>query len=140
MAQYVSWRWEFWLVLCAAAPVTLFLATCTKETCHKVLIARKTAQLCKELGRTDLTNCYEGAPPMSPTSTPAVPPGLRHPSESQEDPASEPIYVARTVVPSRMYVAETKPTPAPTSAPTSVVYPQARPAEHNRSWADIVKA
>lgn len=61
MAQYVSWRWEFWVVLCAAAPVTILLATCTKETSHKVLIARKAARLRKELNRTDLTNCYDSS-------------------------------------------------------------------------------
>lgn len=61
MAQYISWRWDFWLVLCAAAPVTLLLAACTKESCHNVLIARKTAQLREELGRDDLVNCYDAS-------------------------------------------------------------------------------
>jgi hypothetical protein len=58
MAQYISWRWDFWVVLSAASPVTLLLAICTKETCHKVLISRKTARLREELDRDDLESCY----------------------------------------------------------------------------------
>lgn len=59
MTQYIGWRRDFWIVLAAATPVTLLIALCTRETCHKVLIEQKTASLRKELGRDDLTSCYD---------------------------------------------------------------------------------
>lgn len=59
MTQYIGWRWDFWIVLAAATPVTLLIALCTTETCHKVLIKRKTVVLRKELGRDDLASCYD---------------------------------------------------------------------------------
>jgi hypothetical protein len=58
VTQYIGWRWDFWIVLAAATPVTLLIALCTTETCHKVLIERKTVHLRQELGRDDLTSCY----------------------------------------------------------------------------------
>lgn len=58
MTQYIGWRWDFWIVLAAATPVTLLIARCTTETCHKVLIERKTVHLRKELDRDDLMSCY----------------------------------------------------------------------------------
>ncbi|SMQ55253.1 unnamed protein product [Zymoseptoria tritici ST99CH_3D1] len=59
LAQYIGWRWDFWIVLAASAPVTLLIILCTKETCHKVLIQQKTASLRNTLAREDLTSCYE---------------------------------------------------------------------------------
>ncbi|EED21036.1 bicyclomycin resistance protein, putative [Talaromyces stipitatus ATCC 10500] len=58
VTQYIGWRWDFWIVLAAASPVTLLIAVCTRETCHKVIIEQRTAFLRKELGRDDLASCY----------------------------------------------------------------------------------
>lgn len=58
MTEKIGWRWDFWIVLAAATPVTLLIAFCTTETSHKVLIERKTVYLRTQLGQNDITSCY----------------------------------------------------------------------------------
>ena len=65
----IGWRFDFWIVLAAATPVTLLIAILNKETNHKVLIQQKTARLQKELGRTSLKSCYNDSGNKSTTQT-----------------------------------------------------------------------
>ena len=58
LAQSIGWRWDFWIVLAAATPITLLLITCTKETSHKVIIQRKTIHLRQSLANESLKSCY----------------------------------------------------------------------------------
>ncbi|USW54176.1 Putative sugar transporter, major facilitator superfamily, MFS transporter superfamily [Septoria linicola] len=67
VTQYIGWRWDFWIVLAAATPVTLAIAIFTKETGHKALIRTKTLGLRKDLGIHDLRSCYEGSSAESST-------------------------------------------------------------------------
>jgi predicted MFS family arabinose efflux permease len=59
LAQSIGWRFDFWIVFAAATPVTIFIATLNRETCHSVLIQRKTTLLQKSLGNDSLTSCYD---------------------------------------------------------------------------------
>ncbi|KAK2601550.1 hypothetical protein QQS21_004868 [Conoideocrella luteorostrata] len=60
LTKTIGWRWEFWIVLIAAVPVTILIALLTKETGHKALIRRKVVRLRKELGKNTLKSCYDG--------------------------------------------------------------------------------
>lgn len=40
--KIIGWRWNFWIVLKAAAPITLLLILLTKETSDKAIIHRET--------------------------------------------------------------------------------------------------
>jgi MFS family permease len=59
LTERIGWRWDFWIVLIAATPVTVLIITLTKETCHKVLIQRKTEKLRRSQGRDQLRSCYD---------------------------------------------------------------------------------
>lgn len=59
MADTIGWRYDFWIVLATAIPVTLLIELVNKETCHQVLIRRKTARLQEELDRSNLKSCYD---------------------------------------------------------------------------------
>ncbi|WPH03085.1 MFS general substrate transporter [Acrodontium crateriforme] len=59
LAERIGWRWDFWIVLAAATPVTLLIMIFTKETCHKVLIHRKTAKLRRSGSQDHLRSCYD---------------------------------------------------------------------------------
>ncbi|KAF1826769.1 MFS general substrate transporter [Dissoconium aciculare CBS 342.82] len=59
LTERIGWRWDFWIVLAASAPVTVLIMILTKETCHKVLIEQKTVELQRSEGRSDIRSCYD---------------------------------------------------------------------------------
>ncbi|KAM3436288.1 hypothetical protein MY4824_004439 [Beauveria thailandica] len=59
VTKTLGWRWDFWIVLILAVPVTVLTALLTKETSHKVLMHRKTMRLRKELNVPILKSCYD---------------------------------------------------------------------------------
>ncbi|KAM3534586.1 hypothetical protein MY4038_002136 [Beauveria bassiana] len=59
VTKTIGWRWDFWIVLILAVPVTVLTALLTKETSHKVLMHRKTMRLRKELNVPILKSCYD---------------------------------------------------------------------------------
>lgn len=67
VAQTIGWRWTSWITLIPSLLATIGLAIFYPETNHRVLIARKTEKLRKELNRPELRSCYvsEDAPSVS---------------------------------------------------------------------------
>ncbi|CAN8098545.1 unnamed protein product [Discula destructiva] len=67
LAENISWRWDFWIVLILAVTISIMIEIFNQETSHKILIEKKVARLKKELGREDLRSCYDaaGGPPKS---------------------------------------------------------------------------
>ncbi|KAI8936585.1 hypothetical protein NX059_006987 [Plenodomus lindquistii] len=56
IAQQAGWRWDMWVVLIVGCLVTGGLIIFNKETCHPIILKRKTLRLRKELGRPELQN------------------------------------------------------------------------------------
>jgi len=65
LTQTIGWRFDFWIVFIAATPVTILIALLNKETCHKVIIQRKTTLLQKELGQYHLKSHYDNSSSQS---------------------------------------------------------------------------
>ncbi|KAG6028782.1 hypothetical protein E4U41_000585 [Claviceps citrina] len=61
LTETTGWRWDFWIVLIAALPVTGLMALLTKETGHRALMQQKTLRLRTQLGRSALRSCYDTA-------------------------------------------------------------------------------
>ncbi|KAK9371453.1 major facilitator superfamily domain-containing protein [Lipomyces chichibuensis] len=59
LAEYVSWRWTFWLVLIMSGVMFIFLLLCMPETYGKTLLERKAARLRKETGNENLHAAHE---------------------------------------------------------------------------------
>ncbi|KAJ8102607.1 major facilitator superfamily domain-containing protein [Lipomyces tetrasporus] len=59
LAEYVSWRWTFWLVLILSGVMFIFLLFAMPETYSKVLLERKAAHLRKETGNENLHAAHE---------------------------------------------------------------------------------
>ncbi|TAQ83061.1 hypothetical protein B7494_g8615 [Chlorociboria aeruginascens] len=67
VAQRISWRFIYWILLIAASVVTIGIEIFTRETNPRVLIHRKTKRLQKQLNRPELRSCYDHGPPQSKT-------------------------------------------------------------------------
>lgn len=59
IAQRAGWRWIFWVLAIASGCIAGLMELCNRESYAPVLVARKTKQLSKELGREDLRSCYD---------------------------------------------------------------------------------
>ncbi|PSR79592.1 major facilitator superfamily domain-containing protein, partial [Coniella lustricola] len=59
VAETIGWRWDFWLVLMIAVPITALIEIFNQETSYYILVKNKTARLCKQVGRDDLRSCYD---------------------------------------------------------------------------------
>jgi multidrug resistance protein len=59
IAGSIGWRWAGWICFIPGTIATVAMAFAFPETNHHVLIQRKVKKLQKELGRADLTSCYE---------------------------------------------------------------------------------
>jgi len=67
LTQTIGWRFDFWIVFAVATPVTALMAILNKETCHKVIIQRKTVLLQKEPRQQNLKSYYDDSGNQSTT-------------------------------------------------------------------------
>ncbi|KAL7941165.1 major facilitator superfamily domain-containing protein [Trichoderma barbatum] len=58
VSETIGWRWVNWLSCIPAAIVVVAMIFLNRETNHRVLIARKTSKLQKELNQPELRSCY----------------------------------------------------------------------------------
>lgn len=58
VSETIGWRWVNWLSFIPAAVVVVAMIFFNRETNHRVLIARKTERLQKELNQPELRSCY----------------------------------------------------------------------------------
>ncbi|KAL7931570.1 major facilitator superfamily domain-containing protein [Trichoderma chlorosporum] len=58
VSETIGWRWVNWLSCIPAAIVVVAMIFLNRETNHRVLIARKTKKLQKELNQPELRSCY----------------------------------------------------------------------------------
>lgn len=58
VGEEIGWRWIYWILLIAGGVLSFGIECLNQETYAPVLMKWKTAQLMKELGRTDLRSAY----------------------------------------------------------------------------------
>ena len=82
VSNSIGWRWSFWIVLILGAIITILIEIFSTETNPKILMKRKVARMCKELGRDDLKSCYDPAGiEASKSATRTVVDGLIRPTK-----------------------------------------------------------
>lgn len=59
IAEYIGWRWTFWVLVIPTGLLSIAIVVFTKETNHQVLIRRKVYKLRKELSNPNLRSCYD---------------------------------------------------------------------------------
>ncbi|OAX82791.1 hypothetical protein ACJ72_02863 [Emergomyces africanus] len=59
LAEAMGWRWTFWILAMASGAVTIITFLSMSESCHSVLLKRKTKQLIKETGNQNLKSALD---------------------------------------------------------------------------------
>ncbi|PYH87473.1 MFS multidrug transporter [Aspergillus ellipticus CBS 707.79] len=75
VGEEIGWRWVFWILLIAGAVLSIGIEILNRETYAPVLLRRKTAQLAKDLNRSDLRSALDITTSTS-TSTSTSPPSV----------------------------------------------------------------